>query len=495
VCFSLIFPHIFPVCKLADTLAVFALELEAGMEAGDSLLWAEVHFGQASLGDLRRTSRLVKVAAAFRAGACCGGGGTITSVIASPDQAKAAYRLLDCDSVTHESAIAAHVRHVRQRLAYEPGVHLLIEDTTALAYQGLEQASGLGPIGEPFTRGFWLHSTLAVRWDEQANQCEVLGLAGQKAWAREAIRPKRRKSNGRGKESNHARQSRSDRESMRWAAALAEPGPIPEGSQQIYVADRESDIYEVFERCHGSGRSLVIRATHPRALAGELEGSDLLSAVRHAPVLGVTEVEIAKEGRTARLEMRSIQVELRGPVRPGGRLANVTLNVVQAQEIDPPAGSAPLCWTLITDLPVATLRDCQRVIGIYRCRWLIEELHKGMKTGLRIEQSQLSDYRRLAALSGIVSVVAVFLLQTKHAARTCGERELDEAQIQPAMLKVLKKLHPPKGKATARWFWISIARLGGFMNRKGDGDPGWQTLWRGWQTLCHLVRGYELNSA
>lgn len=63
------------------------------------------------------------------------------------------------------------------------------------------------------------------------------------------------------------------------------------------------------------------------------------------------------------------------------------------------------------------------------------------------------------------------------------------------MLKVLKKVHPPKGTATARWFWTSIAQLGGFMNRKGDGDPGWQTLWRGWQTLNHLVRGYELNSA
>lgn len=363
----------------------------------------------------------MKVAAAFRAGACCGGGGTITSVIAAPDQAKAAYRLLDCDSVTHESVIAAHVEHVREHLACERGVHLLIEDTTALEYQGLEQAQGLGPIGEPFTRGFWLHSTLAVRWDEQANACEVLGLAGQKAWAREASRPKRRKSKGRGKgrgkESNHARQSRSDRESMRWAFALGELDPIPAGSEQIYVADRESDIYEVFERCRRSGRSLVIRATHPRALAGELEGGDLLSAVGNAPVLGVSEVEIAKESRTARLQIRSIEVQLRGPVRPGGRRPDITLNVLQAQEIDPPTGATPLSWTLISDLPVATLRQCQRVIGIYRCRWLIEDLHKGMKTGLRIEQSQLSDYRRLSALAGIVSVVAVFLLQTRHAPR------------------------------------------------------------------------------
>ena len=436
----------------------------------------------------------MKVAAAFRAGACCGGGGTITSVIASPHEAKAAYRLLDCEAVSHESVIAAHVTQVRQRLACEPGVYLLIEDTTALEYHGLEQARGLGPIGESYTRGFWLHSTLAVRWDQGEDQCEVLGLAGQKAWAREWVRPKRRKSKGRGKESNHARQSRSDRESTRWGCALAELGPITESSEQIYVADRESDIYEVFERCCMSGRSFVIRATHPRALAGELEGGDLLSVVGDAPVLGTSQVKLAREDRTARLEIRSASVQLRGPVRPGGRRPDITLNVVQAREIDPPPGCAPLSWTLVSDLPVTTLVQCLRVIGIYRCRWLIEELHKAMKTGLKIEQSQLSDYRRLSALAGIVSVVAVFLLQTRHAARACGEQELDRTKIEPSMLTILKKLHPPKGKMTTRWFWISIARLGGFLNRKSDGDPGWQTLWRGWQTLCHLVRGYELNS-
>ena len=274
------------------------------------------------------------------------------------------------------------------------------------------------------------------------------------------------------------------------------------------MADRESDIYEVFERCRQAGRSFVIRATYPRALAGELEGCDLLTAVESAPVLGVSQVTLARENRIARLEIRSICVELRGPPRPGGRLPNYTLNVVQAREIDPPANASsakanassakangsPVNWTLVTDLPVATFEQCRRVICIYRCRWLIEEFHKAMKSGLKIEQSQLSDYRRLSALAGIVSVVAILLLQIRHVARTGGEEELHESQTDPAILTVLKKLHPPQGKATHRWYWISIARLGGFLNRKADGDPGWQTLWRGWQTLSHLVRGYQLST-
>ena len=196
---TLIFPHIFLLSSTWLRLGSFisfdgrpAWRL-ANHWRGHRLIWTSIS-GRSFLGDRRRTSRLVEVAAAFRAGACCGGGGTITSVIASPHQAKAAYRLLDCDRITHESVIAASMTQVHQRLSREPGVYLLVEDTTALEYQGLEQAQGLGPIGEAFTRGFWLHSTLALRWDEPLDQCEVLGLAGQKAWARPAIRPNRPKS-------------------------------------------------------------------------------------------------------------------------------------------------------------------------------------------------------------------------------------------------------------------------------------------------------------
>lgn len=435
----------------------------------------------------------MEVAAAFRAGACCGGGGTITSVIADTHQAKAAYRLLDCPQVTHESVLGGHLELVRGQLS-RAGVYLLIEDTTTLAYQGAEQTKSLGPIGELWTRGFWLHSTLALRWEESGDTCQILGLVAQQAWARPQERPAgRRKSSGRGKESNHARQQRADRESKRWALALKELPAAGRDIERIYVADRESDIYEVFEACRSAGVSHVIRAAQPRALAKELEGLDLMTAASEGALLGEIEVEVPRENRTAKVQVRSVTVELRGPPRPGGRLANHTLNVVQASEIDPPKECTPLSWTLLTDQLVDTLDQCVRVIRIYRCRWLIEEFHKALKTGLNLEHSQLSDYRRLSSLAGIVSVVAVFLLQTKSSARTNGEEVLNETNTDATVLKVLAKVHPPKGKPTRQWFWVSIARLGGFLARKGDGNPGWLTLWRGWQTLMHMIRGYQLN--
>jgi len=280
---------------------------------------------------------------------------------------------------------------------------------------------------------------------------------------------------------------------MRWGESLSR---LPGRSglvQYIYVADRESDVFEVFQNCQAQGVSQVIRASQPRALVGEFEGVDVFSTVALAKVLGTVGVEISRENRLAQIEVRSSTVTLRGPARPGGRLKDLTLNVIQAREVNPPPGCKAVSWILLTDLPVETLEQCLRILNIYRHRWLIEEFHKAMKTGLKLEDSQLSDYRRLGALSAVISVAAVFLLQVKWTARIQGQRPLSAAEKQTPMVRILQKLHPPKSTPTQRWLWSSIAKLGGFMGRKGDGDPGWLVLWRGWQTLRLLLQGYELQ--
>ena len=462
------------------------------MEAGAADRFAQRHFGKASLGDARRTRRLVGVGAAFAQGGGGENGGTITSVIRDWSQAKAAYRLLSRAEVTHDAVIGGHGAEVLQATA-TPGEYLLLEDTTTVAYPDLADRRGLGPIGEDYTRGLWVHSTLVVKTDGDKNQQELVGLLGQRVWVRPRQRPPGRPpSNGRGKESTHARQLRDDRESRRWMASLEAVGGPRAGTTWIYVADRESDIYELFPSASGHGWHYVIRACHPRALAGAWAGQDLFEAAAQGAVRGRVDLPLPQEHRTAHLEVRSGTLELRGPARPGGRLANHRLNVVWVREVDAPRGRPPLHWILLTDLPVDTLAQCLRATRIYCGRWLIEEWHKALKTGLKVEHSQLSDSRRLAAFIGILSVVAVFLVRQKLLARADPDAPLEPRPTDPALLAVLKKTDPPKGKPTRRWFWIAIAKLGGFMARKGDGDPGWLTLWRGWQTLMVLVRGYEL---
>lgn len=462
------------------------------MDAHAPHRFAQRHFGTALLGDERRTRRLIQVGAAFAGGGAGENGGTITSVMRAWPQAKAAYRLLSRPEVTHDAVIGGHCAEVLAATA-TPGDYLLIEDTTTTAFPDPTGTRGLGPIGDDYTRGLWAHSTLVVKADWDQDQKELLGMLGQRVWVRPQPRPPgRRRSNGRGKESNHARQGRNHRESQRWMASLEAAGGPLGATTWTYVADRESDIYELFQSAWCNGWNYVIRASHPRALAGAWAGQDLLAAAARAPVRGRVELELLQAHRTAHLELRSNALELRGPKRPGGRLENHRLNVVWVRERDAPRGRSPLHWVLLTDLPVDTLDQCLRVIKTYCGRWLIEEWHKALKTGLKVEHSQLSDARRLATLIGILSVAAVFLVRQKLLARVDPYAPLDPQHTDPVMLAVLKKTDPPQGKPTRRWFWIAIAKLGGFLARTGDGDPGWLTLWRGWQTLMILVRGYEL---
>lgn len=53
----------------------------------------------------------------------------------------------------------------------------------------------------------------------------------------------------------------------------------------------------------------------------------------------------------------------------------------------------------------------------------------------------------------------------------------------------------PEEKLSVREYWREVARLGGFLGRKGGGNPGWQTLWKGLTKLDDLVAGYLLAVA
>ena len=141
-----------------------------------------------------------------------------------------------------------------------------------------------------------MHNTLALHvagWDpDQVPTVTVLGLAGQHCWSRPKVALKRKQ------KSKEGRLGRA-RESARWAASLPAWPPALAGVQWIYVADRESDIYEVFERCAARGADWVIRAAQARALLAE--DHSVFAAVAQAPVRGHLSLELrARPGQPAR---------------------------------------------------------------------------------------------------------------------------------------------------------------------------------------------------
>ena len=448
--------------------------------------WAQEEFGFARLGDQRRNKRLVNIAEHMAANP----GGTLPGAFPDLAELKAAYRFFGQKGVTFEQVLAPHFERTQQACR-QPGEYLLIEDSTLLDYSGRCVAPDLGVIGDGRGRGFELHSALAIRVESwtlaQRPEGVVVGLFDQ-----QCRRPRPAPEN----EKRGQRLSR-PRRSQRWVAALAAAGRPPAGSQWIYVADRESDIFEVPRDCGLCGWDFVIRSCQNRRLADQ--AGHLWPTVAQAPVLGQSPVELrARPGqpaRTAIVELRSVRLDLDGPWRPGGGLPPLRdVNVVEIREVDAPEGvQEPLHWILLTSLPCLTKAQMQRVVGIYAGRWWIEEYHKALKSGAGVEASQLERADRLEALIAVLAVVAVRLLSAKMLARSQPESFEAAASFGPQMLELLeKKLGLPAGGWTNRNVFRAVARVGGFIGRKSDGEPGWQTIWRGWQRLMWMCEGATL---
>ena len=179
---------------------------------------------------------------------------------------------------------------------------------------------------------------------------------------------------------------------------------------------------------------------------------------------------------------------------PRGAHGPLELTVLEAREVEPPPGrKAPIHWRLLTDLPCEDWQAVRQAVGCYERRWLIEEYHKALKSGLGMEQTQLGTPERILTLCGVLSVVACRLLELKCRGQMEPDEPIDPGGISPTALAVLTAHYgePPSG-----WTWrvlmVSIARLGGFLARNSDGPPGWQTLWRGMQALVTLEQGFLL---
>lgn len=254
-------------------------------EVLDVRQWAESEFHGAELGDVRRTRRLVRLAEKI----ALVPGRSLPEAAGGWADLKAAYRLMDSDSVSFEQVIAPHWRRTRAA-CLAGGEFLIVEDTTAVSFNGREAAEGLGPLGEGGGTGLWLHSALALRierWTAGGEpEVTVEGLLGQKPWARPA-------------------QSVSDekwqriwraRESERWAEVLDQVGRPGERCRWTYIADRESDIFRVFAFCRMRNVDWIVRAgrhdlapdaapgARGRALARDRGASG--DAVGRSPMLG-----------------------------------------------------------------------------------------------------------------------------------------------------------------------------------------------------------------
>ena len=133
--------------------------------------FGSLHFGDAQLGDVRRTRRLIRAADALAEHP----GGTLPQKFHDPYPLDALYRLANRKEVTHDAVLEPHRQRTLQAMRRADGPVLVIHDTTELDYTSLTSLTGLGQIGNGRGRGYECHNTLAVH----APTRTVLGLANQ----------------------------------------------------------------------------------------------------------------------------------------------------------------------------------------------------------------------------------------------------------------------------------------------------------------------------
>lgn len=449
--------------------------------------WAKEQFSGAGLSDRRRQERLISVATAMASHP----GRTIPQLFERPYDVKATYTFFQHPEATPERLQARHREMTRERLS-EPGTVLLLEDTTELTWFSNRPISGLGPVGASTGQGFLLHSVLAVRWSSQALHPEVsrrpaldvIGLADQQYYIRRPV--------PRDEVDDDQAWKKRPRESQLWEKAGARLGPAPDETRWVRVCDRGADIYEFLQACLHLNHGFVVRAAQDRALHG---GGRLFETGRQAEVLGRFDLSLRTRpkqvARLACLRVSAVAVSLRAPQRPGhstGKLPPVNCTLVRVWEDQPPPGTAPLEWFLLIDEPVADFETALTCALQYATRWVIEDFHKALKTGLGAERLQLEDAHRLFAAIAVMSVVALRLLDLRERLRVNPTAPASEAGLTPIELQVLER-HTKRKLKTVAHVALALGRLGGHMNRRADGMPGLITLWRGMNELQSLVAG------
>jgi hypothetical protein len=446
------------------------------------------HFGQAELGDKRRTDRLVRVAERVAAHPP----GSLPDEVGSPAELEALYHLMNRPEVTHAAVLKTHLQRTRSAILAHRGVALIGHDDTELDFTSRRSLrERLGPLGGKNQYGYLCHNSIAVGADG-----EPLGLAGQILHKR-----KRRKK----KASRKAQREDPQRETRLWVRGREAIGDFP-GKAVVDLTDRGGDTFECLDYQDAHGHRHVARSKSNRCCRiGHEEAGE--EALLHGhlrslePADGGRVVEVAQRqashGRPHRparqaavvMACRAVTLPPPAPGQARGEHRQVPLRVwaLRVWEPSPPEGQEALEWSLLTDVAVATAEDAWQRVDWYEMRWPVcEGYHKGQKTGCEIEGPQFTTTEALEPMVALLSVVAWLLMRLRWAARQPEAAQRPAAGFVPLVwVLLLSKWRHGEERPdwTVREFLMALARWGGHQNRKGDGLPGWQTLWKGWIKL------------
>lgn len=467
---------------------------------GTKTTFGKTHFGDAQLGDLRRTKRLVKIADQMARRP----GGSLPRKLNQPSDLKAFYRLMDRPEVTHQAILDSHRNATLELIDDCNSPVLILHDGTELDFETHDSVHGeLGNIGNGSRRGYLVQNSLAVN----SKTGRVLGLTDQILHCRVDVPED---------ETVAQKRQRESRESLLWLRGTSR---LPATRKLVDVCDQGADTFEFIDKEVHSGRRFVLRACYDRKITighddqGGKHNGHLRTYARTLPVSGTWELKVTscvkrkkarkkgqspkkskRRARIANMAVAYAPVLIHPPNTQRGNYGTdpVKVWVVRVWEVDPPEGEDRLEWFLITNEVVSDFEAAYRVVGWYEKRWIVEEFHKAKKTGCQIESPQFTHSSRLQPAIALISVVALKLLQMRDVSRQRGAKTQPASSIfcdQYVTMLCAWRHKQLKADWSIHDFYYALARLGGHQNRKQDSPPGWITIWRGWTELQAMVAG------
>jgi len=373
---------------------------------------------------------------------------------------------------------------------------LCIQDTVEVNYPTQEnKKENFGPTGNSKIKGFFAHPGVVI----DAQTKDILGLSSVKIWIRSDEK----------KEPNYKRPIE-EKESMRWIdTAEKAKNNITNAEILTIIGDRESDIYELFDRIPNDKTHLLVRSNYDRKL---MDGSLLNAHMSNVAIVGEYDIDLERittfrKSRKARIAIKFSSVFIKRPEHSFMKQAKEQIELMCVEAIETgeiPQGEEGIYWRILTTHKVENVKDAQQIITWYTWRWVIEQIFRTMKKkGLNIEESQIASPEVLLKIFTLCIAAAIVVLSLVSARDGKTNRLASEIFNKNELVFLLVVLSKVEGKTKKQknpfssyslsWAAWIIARLGGWMGYASESPPGPITMYRGIDIFHAYFEGWLLG--
>lgn len=456
--------------------------------------WVGEEISECDLGDARLSRRLGAILEAIGERP----GKSLPTAFQDWANTKAAYRFFANGNVSEDKILEGHFAASALRIQATEGPILILQDTTEFSFKrSSPEKIGFTKVSTGHKRkdgrrqkhmicGLLMHASLAI-----TPEGLPLGLTSAKFWSRDKFKG----TTALKRKINPTRVPIEQKESMRWLDNLRRSTGLTGAPERcVHIGDRESDIFELYCLAQDLGTNFLVRSCVDRlAEDGDTTIAQVMAGVQSSGTHEIAFRDAGGKAQQAVLSVKFTTMTVRPPIGKQKKYPHQLLQIIHAQELNPPTDRPAVFWKLITNLPVENHTDAVHKLGWYARRWNIETFFKTLKTGCQIEKIRLTTADRLTNCIALCCVVA-WRISWLTILRRQAPKTTPAAVFTETELILLERKIPASRKSATRdlaFYMTAVARLGGYLDRNSDPPPGTTVIWRGFTRLSDLDEGFR----